>query len=157
MPWFFYYYLSCHWDKISDGRKEGREEGDLIWLTVPGCTRGREGRQQEGESASHIAPAVRKQRDTAGAHRLLYFLSWTLPHGMLPPTSKMALSVLQKPFWAHLHRYSQRCVSMVILNPVKLTTRINHHSLESERLMGIQGIVSDAGSWGQRPADWAPR
>lgn len=46
---------------------------------------------------------------------------------------------------------------MVILNPVKLTVTINRHGLESERLMGIRGTVSDAGSWGERPAGWAPR
>lgn len=59
---------------------------------------GERARQQEGESASHIAPAVRKQRDTACAHHLLFILSWTLPHGMLLSTSRIALSCSAKTF-----------------------------------------------------------
>lgn len=113
--------------------------------------------QEERETASDIAPAVRKaEGHNAGPTAPFLFCFGPYPRGWYHPHPRWPFAVLQKPFWTHRHRYTQRCVSMVILNPVKLTVTINHHSFESERLMGIQSTVSDAGSWGQRPAGWAP-
>lgn len=36
-----------------------------------------------------------------------------------------------KPFWKHPHRQHARCVSMVILNPIKLIMTIAHHNSQA--------------------------
>lgn len=43
-------------------------------------------------------------------------------------TSRVDLFCSVKPFWKHPHRLLKSCVSMVILNSVKLAmVKINHH------------------------------
>lgn len=48
-------------------------------------------------------------------------------HGMVPSAFQLDLPCTVKPFWKYLHRHMQRCVSMVILRPFKLTIKIIHH------------------------------
>lgn len=43
--------------------------------------------------------------------------------GMLPPTFRTSLLSLVKPLWKNLHRHTQKCLSIVIINPVKLTVK----------------------------------
>lgn len=40
-------------------------------------------------------------------------------------TSKASLSLL---FWKHTHQHTQNCISMMILNLIKLTIKINHQN-----------------------------
>lgn len=44
-----------------------------------------------------------------------------------PPTSMMSFSSSVKPLSKHSHRHPQMSVPTAILNPVKLSRKINHH------------------------------
>lgn len=53
---------------------------------------------------------------------LLFILSWTQVHGMVP------LTFFLKHFYRHPGRHTQNHVCIVILNPGKLTKTINPHT-----------------------------
>lgn len=71
----------------------------------------------------------------------LVFRSFPPLHSVLGPqhtysvslTFRVCLPSSAKPLWKHLPKHSQRSVSMVILNPIKLTMRINLHSHHRHR------------------------
>ena len=48
---------------------------------------------------------------------------------MVLPTQRAYLPSSVKPFWKHSHRHTQKRVSIVILNSVKLTIKTSHYSL----------------------------
>lgn len=54
---------------------------------------------------------------------------WTLAHGTAVPTFRLGLSIAVISFWKRPHRHAQRCVSVVISGPVKLTMKRNHPSV----------------------------
>lgn len=56
-----------------------------------------------------------------------FYSGWTLAYGMLLPSFRVHSPCSVKPFWKHSLRDTHRCVSMVILNAVKLTMKINNH------------------------------
>lgn len=93
------------------------------------------------EAAVHNAFIIRKQRNGywSSAHLLLLLQSSTLAH-------ETVLSTIIKgsfsPQLNHTHRNLQKCVSMVMLNPGKLTMK-THHTLMGEYLW-IQGSVSSS-------------
>lgn len=58
-----------------------------------------------------------------------------------------ALSPPLKPFWKHAHRHTQRCVAMAILNPVKLTEKINQHSSRPHAPACIAAVSSFNKAW----------
>lgn len=61
-------------------------------------------------------------------------------HGMVPHTFKVGLLSV-KPSWERPHGYTQeRCVSWVILNPVKLTVKVS----PSQREIGYGCQVTEA-------------
>jgi hypothetical protein len=47
-----------------------------------------------------------------------------------------------KPLWKHFHKHAQRCVAMVILNPVKLTKKINQPSSQPPAPACIAAVLS---------------
>lgn len=72
-----------------------------------------------------------------------------------------------KPFWKHFHRHTQMCASMVLLNPIKLTTKIGHHTLAAfvslkscmpgiESQSGIMVAVCLPGGCGTLKTVWPP-
>lgn len=44
------------------------------------------------------------------------------------PTFTVGLGTSVKPIWRHAHGHTQRCASMAVINPVKLTVKTNCHS-----------------------------
>lgn len=44
-----------------------------------------------------------------------------------PPTIGWHLISSLKPLWKHVHRHSQRCISQVIVDSVKLTMKVHEH------------------------------
>lgn len=45
------------------------------------------------------------------------------------PLFGMYISISVQPFLKDTHRHAQKCVSMVILSPVKWTEKISHYSI----------------------------
>jgi hypothetical protein len=73
-----------------------------------------------------MASAVRKQGDKMLVLSSLPSFSFRLglwSNGVALPTFRWDLLSSFKPFWKHLHRLIERCVFMMILNPVKLTVK----------------------------------
>lgn len=82
--------------------------------------------QEEGEAAGYIVSPVGKQRAMwAGAQ--LAFSFYSVPksssQGVATQTQdRITLLTSFKPFWKHLQRHIEGCVSMVILNQIQCTT-----------------------------------
>lgn len=73
--------------------------------------------------AGHIPSAVREPRAECWFSAQFSFPS------VQDPNQKISLHSSIKSFYKHLHSQIQRCIFMVILNPVKLlTVKINHHN-----------------------------
>ena len=58
-------------------------------------------------------------------------------------------SLHNQTFWGHPQRHIHKCVSMVTLNPVKLTVKINHHIFpvlmeEASKLLKKQYVEGNA-------------
>lgn len=62
-------------------------------------------------------------------------------------SSENALSPPLKPFWKQAHRHTQRCVAMAILNPVKLTKKINQHRFRPHAPACIAAVSSFNKAW----------
>lgn len=58
-----------------------------------------------------------------------YVLSEHKTYGMGPSIVEVGLPTFLKPFCKHYHRYNQNCISVLIHNPIKLTMKINHHTM----------------------------
>lgn len=69
-----------------------------------------------------------RERMLVLAHLLLLVQSWTPVCGMALPTYKVAFSSHSAQIT--FHSQALGLVSMVILNPIKLTTRTGHHHLQ---------------------------
>lgn len=75
-----------------------------------------------GGSCSHHT-AARKQGE----------LCWDSPTfsialGLVSPTFRVGYPLQFNLTWKHINRYIQRCISIVTLNLIKVTIRINHYS-----------------------------
>lgn len=98
----------------------GSQGGDMV----------REAWQQEHEAAGHTAPTVRMQRECCyPSCSLLLIQSRTPAHDMVPATCGVNLFSSVTPIYKVPHRHAQSIVSMVIINTIKLTIRINFHRL----------------------------
>lgn len=84
----------------------------------------------KGTVASHIVLSVKKQREISTQFTFSFLFSlgpspfytvWDHDCLMALPTFKMKLPSSVKPFWKHTHRHILSCVSMMILNLVRLT------------------------------------
>lgn len=98
-----------------------------------------EGGREHHEICDHIASAVRKQRwnlvlsSLSPCFAAQYPSPWnnSLALGMgLPPAIKT--------LWQSSHRLAQRCVSQVILSPIKLTVYVMYGSLSPWRPRGAE-------------------
>lgn len=141
----FYYYFPHCCDKLPN-RSNPRKEG-FTWLKVQGYSPswwGRPGRRSR--SSSRSSRSIRSSRSSSSssrrrlvscihseeagrwilcsAHALLILWSRTPAYGMVPPTFRVGLSCPLKLFGKHPLRHTQRCVSMVLLNPIRLTVKI---------------------------------
>lgn len=69
-----------------------------------------------------------------------FLLSFIFIHSTTSAHGAVSLPFLGKSLQKHLHRYDQRCVSSVILNPVELTIEINHHNCKGKSVQTAQEI-----------------
>lgn len=123
------YFSCCHEKKYLTKATKGQRVYFGSWFK---SSRWQEHQQQELEGTGHIAPAIRKGRVTnAWCSTLSVFFIQSGPNPGDYTTHIHSRSSLQfKLFWKQSSRPIRRCVSMVILNPVKLTLTINCHSDE---------------------------
>lgn len=78
--------------------------------------------------SEYIACVVRKQRKMLLGLLSLLRSFGSQAYGMGPSPFEVGLPISVKPFWKHYHRRIQNCISMPVLNPIKLTMKINHHT-----------------------------
>lgn len=98
---------------------------------------------QEREAACHTDSAVRKQREVnAGAQLAFFFHSVLTPyHGMEPSTFSVGIFISTQSKNSLIN--IPRGVSMGILNPIRLTTKISHHKLKpSHQREGIHKVFT---------------
>lgn len=79
--------------------------------------------------AAHTTFVLRKQRYMSGTQlpSFFSFISEALVHGMVPCISEWVF-LLINPVCKLPHSQAQMFVSMMILDPVKLTISIDHHT-----------------------------
>lgn len=71
------------------------------------------------------------ERRTLGlcSHSFFFLTQFLLPvHRLVLPTFKVGFSSPVKPLWKCSHRYSQRVIPWVPLNPAKMKTEMNLHT-----------------------------
>lgn len=117
-----------HWRLIQYSFKINRERLILAHSSRLQYTMGRKLLWQKCE-ISHVMSVVRKQRNMLVFNILSSFHSvQDLTPFMVSPTCRVCYLSSFKPFLeTRLHTHPN-VVSMVILNPVKLTVKINHHT-----------------------------
>lgn len=62
---------------------------------------------------------------------LFFTLVHGLAHGVVLPIFSVSHPGSVKVFWKHPHQHIQPCVSMVIISPVNLAVKINHHTVSA--------------------------
>lgn len=92
--------------------------------------------QQVLKGAHYIIFAVRKQREMGVGAQLTFSSFCIYPLKIVQPLLKV-LSFHFSSVSLKTHRHAQRLVSWEILDPVKLTISVNHHSREWEGSSGF--------------------
>lgn len=82
---------------------------------------------QQCEAIGHMASTFEKQGNMEPVYCSLSFSDQDSSK-MVLLTFSVYLSSQLKFSEKYSHRYTQECISMVIINPVKLTMKINYHS-----------------------------
>lgn len=97
-------------------------------------------REAKPEAAVHNAFIIRKQRNGywSSGHLLLFLQSSTLAYETMLSTIREGSF---SPQLNHSHRNLQKCASMVMLNPGKLTMK-THHTLMGEYLWIYRSVNS---------------
>lgn len=85
------------------------------------------GSGQEHEATDRKNPQWATERGEGSSHFLLFIQCGTPARGIVLPSYQVHLPCSAEPFWKHPHSDTHRYVSMVILNAVKLTMKINNH------------------------------
>lgn len=83
-------------------------------------------------------------REDPGAWLAFFFFCsiWDSGPWKDPPTFRVGLPSSVKSFWKHSYRYTQRCISTVSLNPLRLTMKVrttDADSGSSSFLLGCEG------------------
>lgn len=82
--------------------------------------------QRIHSNRGHSTPSVRKPRNECRCTIHFPFYSLWDPQPMNDATTfRVGPPCSVKPFWKHCHSHNQNCVSLVILNSVKLKWNIN--------------------------------
>lgn len=89
----------------------------------------------------HLQSGSREDESWDSVHPLLVLQFRTQVHGMIPLAFRMGLPTAVKTLWKSSHREAQRCVSQVILNPIKLIVNIMCGSPSPWRPRGVELLV----------------
>lgn len=95
------------------------------------------------EAAGHIVSLVKRHREIkAGDQLASSFPPYHLVRGMVPPTFRVGLLLFKYPW--KCSQYAQRFVSQVILSPLKLSVKTDHHTKGmSFSALQMVGIILD--------------
>lgn len=86
----------------------------------------------------HLQSGSREDESWFSVHSLLVLQLRTRVHGMIALALGMGLPPAVKTLWQSSHRLAQRCVSQMILSPIKLTVNVMYGSSSPWRPRGAE-------------------